>query len=553
MNENEKKKREWVKTAAIVFLAVMLVLTFFSNTIMNYSLPEVATQYVQSGTITAKVRGSGVVESGDPYNVMVTGTRKVSSVAVKTGDTVQPGDVILYLADEESDELKTAQEELEAAKDALQAARDAYDLALLTKGYSEADILAANSNVSATVYRQQLTDAQNAVKPLQAKVDELTQWIADIDAQLEYEGRFDEKLEDANARYTQAQTALQTAQTALDTAKKEEEAAKKKYEQEHSVSENSVSTGNAKGDWNDKAAALKSAQETVKNRQAEFEAAQKAYYTAKESTTDDTYLLDQKALAGVNLYNAQKELTAAQKQVDDLTAMLTNMLDLDTYQRDVSQAQREVNEAQAKVNEELQKSSGATVTADIAGTVTSINVTAGETTSAADPVAVLQPEGAGYSLSFSVTNEQARRLAVGDRADLVNAWRYDDVEVTLSAIRPDKSDPGQKKLLIFNVTGDVVAGQTFNVSVGQQSANFDFIVPNSAVREDNNGKFILIVESRSTPLGNRYRAVRVDVEVLASDDSQSALSSGTLQGYEFVITTSTQPVEAGQLVRLANE
>ena len=35
MNENGKKKREWVKTAAIVFLSVMLVLTFFSNTIMN--------------------------------------------------------------------------------------------------------------------------------------------------------------------------------------------------------------------------------------------------------------------------------------------------------------------------------------------------------------------------------------------------------------------------------------------------------------------------------------------------------------------------------------
>ena len=55
MNEKEtKKKREWVKNAAIVFLSIMLVLTFFSNTIMNYSLPEVATQYVQRGTITAK-------------------------------------------------------------------------------------------------------------------------------------------------------------------------------------------------------------------------------------------------------------------------------------------------------------------------------------------------------------------------------------------------------------------------------------------------------------------------------------------------------------------
>ena len=35
MEEVKVKKREWVKTAAIIFLSVMLVLTFFSNTIMN--------------------------------------------------------------------------------------------------------------------------------------------------------------------------------------------------------------------------------------------------------------------------------------------------------------------------------------------------------------------------------------------------------------------------------------------------------------------------------------------------------------------------------------
>ena len=39
------------------FLTVMLILTFFSNTFMNYSLPEVATVYVQSGTITATDSG----------------------------------------------------------------------------------------------------------------------------------------------------------------------------------------------------------------------------------------------------------------------------------------------------------------------------------------------------------------------------------------------------------------------------------------------------------------------------------------------------------------
>ena len=61
MNENTTKRREWVKNAAIIFLSVLLVLTFFSNTIMNYSLPEVATQYVQSSSITAKVRGTGTI------------------------------------------------------------------------------------------------------------------------------------------------------------------------------------------------------------------------------------------------------------------------------------------------------------------------------------------------------------------------------------------------------------------------------------------------------------------------------------------------------------
>lgn len=138
---------------------------------------------------------------------------------------------------------------------------------------------------------------------------------------------------------------------------------------------------------------------------------------------------------------------------------------------------------------------------------------------------------------------------MGDVGELVNAWRYDDVTVTLASIKVDPESRGQKKLLTFNVTGSVVAGQSLSFSVGQKSANYNFIVPNSAVREDNNGKFILIVQSKSSPLGTRYTASRVDVEVIASDETQSAIS-GALAGYEFVITTSTKPVEAGNLVRL---
>ena len=70
----------------------MLLLTFFSNTIMNYSLPEVATEYVQSGSITEKVRGTGTIEATDPYNVSIGESRVISSVAVKEGDEVKKGE-----------------------------------------------------------------------------------------------------------------------------------------------------------------------------------------------------------------------------------------------------------------------------------------------------------------------------------------------------------------------------------------------------------------------------------------------------------------------------
>ncbi len=97
----------------------------------------------------------------------------------------------------------------------------------------------------------------------------------------------------------------------------------------------------------------------------------------------------------------------------------------------------------------------------------------------------------------------------------------------------------------------MIAGQSLNVSVGQKSANYDMTVPNSAIREDSNGKFILVITSKSSPIGTRYFASRVDVEVLASDDTKSAIS-GAVESYSYVITTSTKPVEAGKQVRLAD-
>lgn len=488
MNTTKGNRREWVKTAAIIFLSVMLVLTFFSNTIMNYSLPEVAAQYIQSGTITAKVRGTGTVESGSLYNVKVSESRKVTSVDVRVGDRVEIGDIICHLDDKESDELI-------AAKDALDKAKQAYDTALLTGNLSTSVLQNGGNTASVATYQSQLLAAQKKVDEIKKKIE--TQLVAYNEAKAANDA--------AQLKLTEANNNLANINAWLSY-------------------QGDVSSGNA------------GAIESLTKQKNE--ASQIAI--AAQNTANITGLAFQTAEAEKASLEAQ--LTEAQDEVTELAKNINDSLNLGMLSDAVAKAQEEVNRL-------TKKAVGATVTAEIAGTITSISVVAGENTSPDTPVAVIQPDGKGYSLSFSVTAEQAKRISVGDPAELVNSWWYNDITATVASIKPDPSDPAKKKLVTFDLNGELTAGQSLSLQVGQKSANYDMIVPNSAIREDNNGKFVLVVESKPSPLGTRYYAVRYDVEVLASDDTQTAISGG-LYGYEYVITTSTKPVEAGKLVRL---
>jgi len=570
MNENGgKKRREWVKNAAIIFLSVMLVLTFFSNTFMNYSLPEVAAQYVQSGTITAKIRGTGTVESGDPYNVKITETRTISSVLVKTGDKVEKGAPLLLLEDKESKELKDAQA-------ALDKAMLDFELALLSGDISNSAFQnVQNGNVSSlNTYQSRIVAAEAEIDKWQKQVDEATTAINQLKtAQVNVDAGGAPDTSSEQNKVNVAQAALNSDEIKIAKDKISEwqaaqatcQATIDKYNENiaSSVSGNGFVNQVTEDEYqlavknrdqyqsliNERQAFINSNPDKVKAYDEKVKAladANKALTEKQNSKTNSTNSLTvQTQNWQTELDKRNIQLKAAQDTKAQLLKDISTELNLD-YQLDSLKKQRDDI---AKLQE---NAVGASIEAPIAGTITSVTVKAGDEAQPDTALVTMQPEGKGFTMSFSVTNDQAKRLSVGDKADLVNSWRYSDMDITLASIKPDTTDPGQKKLLTFDITGDeVTPGQSLNVSVGQKSANYDLIVPNSAIREDSNGKFILIVESKSSPLGNRYVATRVDVEVLASDDTQSAVS-GALYGYEFVITTSTQPVEAGKLVRLAN-
>lgn len=562
MDEKSRKRKEWVKSAAIVFLTVMLILTFFSNTIMNYSLPEVAVQYVQSGTVTSKIRGNGIVESGDPYSVKIKNTRTVESVEVAVGDKVEKGQVLCVLSSEDS-------AELEAAKAALEAAQLAYDQAVLGGTMDNSVLNAAGSNVPTDTYKNQIITLRNEITAAQAEVDaaqaKVEKWEKEKEAfelQINISGTETADTSKETDAVNKAQKVLDEKEKALEAVKTE--LTNVELDIEHEERLLSVSSGDQsrldalKAEKLDLQGQQKDVEKEYNNAKNIYYNAEKALKEKADSEEDDKNdilenLNSQLSAIRLEIHAANRTLNEKQAVLDNkkekLTELVKNVndrLNLSTLYDAVADARKEV----AKLEETME---GSEVCAPISGTVMTINAKSGLETPSDGILFTLQRVGEGYTMNFSVTNAQAQRLSVGDIAEPVNSWRYDNMEIVLKTIRPDPSNPQENKLLIFDVTGENVAvNQSINVSVGQKSSTYDMTVPNSAVREDNNGKFILIVETKSTPLSNRYIAKRVDVQVLASDDTNSAIS-GDLRGWEYVMTTATKPVEAGQQVRLSEK
>lgn len=581
-------RKDKIKNITIIFLLVMLILTFFSNTIMNYSLVEVSTQQVTSGQITSKVRGSGSVEASESYSVTIGETRKIATVNVKKDAEVATGDLLFTLEDTDSDEL-------DAAKKSLNEAQAAYESAVLTAGITVAERQSIEAGKGSSLTQKQneiaaanqrVKDAQAAVDAAQASVDKIKAQIDAVsnstaDTTTEEKAVLDAEKKNSEAQdsltsaesaytpvksaYDTALSALQSAQSAYDEAKTDYEAAEKAYKADASKKD---ARDAAELAMNKAQAKVNTAQSTFNTCQANLNKVQGSYDSAKSAATDSknalsnaNYNLSVKKLTGTNTAeanNLQAQLNTATAALTDANTALTSatndqkkVTDKISGEVTIASAYKTMTDLQEEVAKLQAKSIGTEITSPISGTVTDIAVTAGTTVNANDVMMTIQPENKAYVLQFSVTENQAKKVRVGDTAEILNNWYGNDVSAVVSAIRKDPQNRSNS-IIICEMKGDVSVGDSYTLSIGEQSSNYDTIVPTSAIREDSNGKFILIIESKSTPLGNRYYARRVDVDVITSDDTKSAVT-GALEGYEYVITTTTKPIKENEQVRLASE
>uniref|UniRef100_UPI0040288464 HlyD family efflux transporter periplasmic adaptor subunit n=1 Tax=Candidatus Scatomorpha intestinigallinarum TaxID=2840923 RepID=UPI0040288464 len=615
MTEQRVKNRGWVKNVAIIFLAVMLVLTFFSNTIMNASLPEAAVQYVQSGSITTQIRGTGTITAKEVYEVKTTTSRKVQSVLVTKDQEVKVGDVLLILAageGTETDELKTQ----------LETAKYSYQQKLINMSGGGSEVTRAQEKL------QEAIAARDAIA-VNITAEDIELAKVRYETAKEYYQQLTYELEDAGGYVEGGKgDTLKELGDAVNAAQLEYDSNCIRYKNEKYYIEDILASEAARQLYKDKQACAEAIADVFAASTgslndyfvtyAESTAAERNALGLKNYTFDPdaSYVKDlpSQALADIAKgYNAireardaltkaqdaynkavesmqpqnealNKQVTEAKREMDALEAEYKELSDkktaydtakdnviscenalqtlLKTSKRDNLELSKMANEI-AKLEAKLEELSGGEkdaegnvtggqIVSEVNGVVKEINVTAGNNTDPATAVMTIEVPDRGYTVSMNVTNEQAQKVTIGDTAEISTGyWGSSGLSGKLVGIRNNTS-AGQSggKQLVFDVTGsDITSGTQVSVSIGQRSQNYDTIVPNSALRSDSNGSFVLVIVAKSSPLGNRFVATRVDVTELAKDDVNTAVSGG-LSAYDMVLTTATKPVEDGMLVRL---
>ncbi len=377
--------------------------------------------------------------------------------------------------------------------------------------------------------------------------------MPEVDDVIQYEFDYDlgdakDKLEKAKTAASEAEEAMKKAETDLTAAKDKVASLKKQTLAEGTASGYRAELTGLKASLEANNNAIDRCNDTIDGYNERIEALREKITEKNEELADVPKKRDPDEV--------KKEIEEQKETIEDLkeTFKITEGTEDNTKaerERGIEKAEKEVKDLKEKVKLYEGLGDSKNVTAPIAGRIVSVNFVPGDTVTSGATVASIEIADKGYIVELSMSAEEARRIQVGSPVTVTNSWWYSNISASIAQVKSDPKSQGKNRIIVMDVTGDVSEGQSLNFSIGDRSQSYDSVLPNSAIREDNEGKFVLTVESKKTPLGVRYTARRSAVEIIASDDTQSAVSG--LYGSEFVITSSTVPIADGQQVRLAGD
>jgi len=560
-NENSaeihRRKREIIKTILIIFLVALLILTFFQNTIVNKSLPEIATETCKSGSLTEKFRGSGIIEANQFYEVTIDGNKTINVININSGKKVEKGDVLFVLNAEESPEL-------EEAENILSSLELDYRKSLLTVPNSYANenlqIKNAKADLQALISRKQSADLQaQAIKNAKEKLNTVNSSLNAASSELsEYQtyiialdtNSFEELSHEYSGEFIALNNNLTKQEEILANKKNTLDELIKMNASESEILDAESAYNEALTNQTEALDALDAKKNIVRdifvNKIRELETNISSYNTEISSLENQISSYTEASPEEIEMLITEKERELESLIVNLDEAKKSDDINKQIEQLNLNSKKEAVDKQREVVNKIKEKSGTVEIVSKYSGVVSNVFVKVGETTLPDTSLATIDISSEGYTLKISASPDKTKKIKVGTEAEIVNNWSG-DVSAVVTEIKNDNIS--KDKIITFNVTGNVESGDSLSVSIPCGTSKYDTIVPKNAVYEDSNGKFVMILNFKNTPLGNRYYAERVAVEVLASDDISSAVS-GLLNSGDYIIANSSKPIKPGDQVRI---
>lgn len=539
MKEKEKRTEKqsvnqsifWVKGFAVL-LAVILFFTVVSRVAASFTVPRVTVAEIGSGKIGHDVTASGMVEAAGERAVCTLPDLLVAQVSVHAGERVAEGDLLFSVDLEQLGEQITELEE-QIAKLRLEDEAAEKNREQETRK-QQIEEQRAKEDYQDAVSRQTEAGKKRA-ENLQAAEAAKQRAGEDLNVAIEVKNRAEEA-------YNRAVKELEDAQV-QDGNDEGDSGQNQSADQwkENRTEQNQVSD---RGE-NAQKESLAVLQENVKQKKADLESCEAN--VAEKKTAYDTSVEQWKALqdaAGTEDTSEKDATKAAARAVED--AALSGSTDNTAQINAITMEQYERQKKQLTVLREL----NGEVRADAAGTVTKVLVETGQKTT--DTAAVLlSDEDSGLLFTASVDSKYREYLSVGTDAELSGSGRRVE-DCTVSAI--ETAEDGQTVRITAELTGDsFTPGESAEISITGKSDSYDYTISVTAIREENQKNYVLVLDTENTILGEQYVVRKVEVEVLDKNSTYAAVDSSALSNDSRIIVDSNRNVGAGDIVRLESQ
>ena len=543
-------RRARVIKAMIAFVAILAVLTFFSNTIMNMTIPKVLGSYASRGNLSYSNSAKGKVVVDNMTEIKGLEGRVVDEIKVTSYDVVKKGDTILTLKPIEDDEtlenkkesLKTYErEKAYAARQPKQSADfsgdiDAINTAKTNLAEAKDTLKKVQNKKNVANSNQKIIDEESVKEvSLEAAVSAAAKTVEDLKTQIDKIKAEKAPLDAQITVYQETNTPEPTEDELLNNSTPYAILVNKVKEKEEEIKKIE--------------AQLTPAEERMEEASADLAECKGKIETAKNAIAalDE---LPSEASAKNTVSSAQTALNEANKKYSE--DKNTASIDADKAKDDANDRDEKIAKLKAEIAKLEEAAKITEIKAPASGYVYNLAVSAGDNLTAKTVVGYILPEtNRECSVTFSFETKTAQNIWAGQQLEVTSGFIQG---CTVMSKKPDPDNPRGAMLVKCHVEGNESwPDEEVTVNAGRGNDNYKCVVSSSAVNEDNSGHFVYAIIGSSTPLGDKYTVKRIDVSVEATDGAYSAITSnnGELDKYDvMIVIRSEKPLEDGQRVRL---